>query len=148
MKQAAHNARRDLMLRSKIFPLALAVGIAFAGTGAAFAGNGDGEISPQKEIDAALGAKTSMSQAIAPAAPANRGRDPPSTSRNPHWRYRMIQIENGEIRTLFNKVPEVTIYFWIIKVMATTVGETAADLLSVRLNLGLTVTSYVMSAVF
>jgi len=60
----------------------------------------------------------------------------------------MIQIENGEIRTLFNKVPEVTIYFWIIKVMATTVGETAADLLSVRLNLGLTVTSYVMSAVF
>ena len=60
----------------------------------------------------------------------------------------MIQIENGELPTLFNKVPEVTIYFWIIKVMATTVGETAADLLSVRLNLGLTVTSYVMSAVF
>jgi uncharacterized membrane-anchored protein len=47
-----------------------------------------------------------------------------------------------------NKVPEVTIYFWIIKVMATTVGETAGDLLSVRLDLGLTVTSYVMSAVF
>ena len=49
---------------------------------------------------------------------------------------------------LLNKVPEVTIYFWIIKVLATTVGETAADLLSTRLNLGLTVTSYVMSAVF
>jgi uncharacterized membrane-anchored protein len=60
----------------------------------------------------------------------------------------MIQTENGELPTLLNKVPEVTIYFWIIKVMATTVGETAADLLSVRLNLGLTVTSYVMSAVF
>ena len=50
--------------------------------------------------------------------------------------------------TLLNKVPEVTIYFWIIKVLATTVGETAADLLSSRLNLGLTITSYVMSAVF
>ena len=49
---------------------------------------------------------------------------------------------------LLNKVPEVTIYFWVIKVLATTVGETAADLLSTRLNLGLTITSYVMSAVF
>jgi uncharacterized membrane-anchored protein len=45
-------------------------------------------------------------------------------------------------------VPEVTIFFWIIKIMATTVGETAADLLSVRMNLGLTVTSSVMSAAF
>ena len=60
----------------------------------------------------------------------------------------MIQTSDGELPRLLNKVPEVTIYFWIIKVMATTVGETAADLLSVRLNLGLTVTSYVMSAVF
>ena len=54
----------------------------------------------------------------------------------------------GEPLSLSNKVPEVTIYFWIIKVMATTVGETAADLLSTRLDFGLTVTSYVMSAVF
>ena len=28
---------------------------------------------------------------------------------------------------LLNKVPEVTIYFWLIKVLCTTVGETAAD---------------------
>ncbi len=47
---------------------------------------------------------------------------------------------------LFNKVPEVTLVFWIIKIMATTVGETAADLLSTTLKLGLTVTSYVMAA--
>ncbi|MEZ0171166.1 hypothetical protein [Microvirga sp. TS319] len=47
-----------------------------------------------------------------------------------------------------NKVPEITVYFWIIKVLATTVGETAADFLAVRLNLGLTITSYTMSAVF
>ena len=48
---------------------------------------------------------------------------------------------------MLNKVPEVTLYFWIIKVLATTVGETAADFLSETLHLGLTGTSYVMSAV-
>jgi uncharacterized membrane-anchored protein len=47
-------------------------------------------------------------------------------------------------RQLLNKVPEVTLYFWIIKVMATTVGETAADFLNTNLNLGLTGTTLVM----
>jgi uncharacterized membrane-anchored protein len=46
---------------------------------------------------------------------------------------------------MLNKVPEVTLIFWIIKIMATTVGETAADFLNVRLNLGLNGTSLVMS---
>jgi uncharacterized membrane-anchored protein len=49
-------------------------------------------------------------------------------------------------RRLLNKVPEVTIYFWIIKIMATTVGETAADFLNTHLNMGLTNTTYVMGA--
>jgi uncharacterized membrane-anchored protein len=49
-------------------------------------------------------------------------------------------------RQLLNKVPEVTLYFWIIKVMATTVGETAADYLNTHMNLGLTGTSLVMGA--
>jgi len=44
-----------------------------------------------------------------------------------------------------NRVPEVIIFFWIIKVLATTVGETAADFLNVNLNLGLTNTSYIMA---
>ncbi len=44
-----------------------------------------------------------------------------------------------------NKVPAVTLIFWIIKIMATTVGETAADFLSVTMNLGLTITSYIMA---
>jgi uncharacterized membrane-anchored protein len=48
-------------------------------------------------------------------------------------------------RARTNKVPEVTVYFWIIKVLATTVGETAADLLSTRLHLGLRGTSVVMA---
>jgi uncharacterized membrane-anchored protein len=46
---------------------------------------------------------------------------------------------------ILNRVPEITIFFWIIKVLATTVGETAADFLNVNLNLGLTATSYVMA---
>ena len=49
-------------------------------------------------------------------------------------------------REMLNKVPEVTIFFWIIKILATTVGETAADFLGVNLNFGLTVTTVVMSA--
>ena len=46
-------------------------------------------------------------------------------------------------RLVLSKVPEVTIYFWIIKVLCTTVGETAADFLNVNLNFGLTGTSVV-----
>src|SRR4051812_5150038 len=49
-------------------------------------------------------------------------------------------------REMLNKVPEITIYFWIIKVLCTTVGETAADLLNTNLGFGLTSTSYVMAA--
>jgi len=49
----------------------------------------------------------------------------------------------GAIQML-NKVPEVTLYFWVIKIMATTVGETAADFLNFHLKLGLTGTSVVM----
>ncbi len=45
---------------------------------------------------------------------------------------------------VLNRVPEVTLFFWLIKIMATTVGETAADFLSATLNLGLGVTSYIM----
>ena len=47
--------------------------------------------------------------------------------------------QSREQQQWLNKVPEVTAYFWIIKVLSTTVGETAADLLSTHLNLGLTV---------
>jgi uncharacterized membrane-anchored protein len=46
-----------------------------------------------------------------------------------------------------SRVPEITIYFWIIKILATTVGETGADYLSATLNLGLALTSYIMSGV-
>ncbi len=46
-----------------------------------------------------------------------------------------------------NRVPEVTIDFWLIKVMAVTMGETAADYLAVNLGLGLTDTSLTMTGI-
>lgn len=49
---------------------------------------------------------------------------------------------------LLNKVPAVTVFFWIIKVLATTVGETLADFLSTTLHFGLANTSLVMSVAF
>ena len=47
-------------------------------------------------------------------------------------------------RHILSKVPEVTLYFWIIKVLCTTVGETAADFLNTQLNLGLTTTTLII----
>lgn len=49
-------------------------------------------------------------------------------------------------RAMLNKVPEVTLYFWIIKILATTVGETAADYLNDTLGFGLSNTTYVTGA--
>lgn len=48
---------------------------------------------------------------------------------------------------MLNKVPAVTLIFWIIKILATTVGETVADFLATNLNLGLTGTSYIMGGI-
>lgn len=45
-----------------------------------------------------------------------------------------------------NRVPKVTADFWLIKLMAVTMGETAADYLAVNLGLGLTATSLIMAA--
>jgi uncharacterized membrane-anchored protein len=47
---------------------------------------------------------------------------------------------------MLNKVPEITVYFWVIKVLCTTVGETFADNLNENLGLGLSNTSYIMGA--
>ena len=50
------------------------------------------------------------------------------------------------LRQMLNKVPEVTLYFWVIKVLCTTVGETASDYLSDNVGLGLTKTTYITAA--
>jgi uncharacterized membrane-anchored protein len=46
---------------------------------------------------------------------------------------------------MMKKVPRITLYFWIIKILCTTIGETAADYLNTKLNLGLNGTTLVMS---
>jgi uncharacterized membrane-anchored protein len=48
--------------------------------------------------------------------------------------------------SMLNKVPEITLYFWVIKVLCTTVGETASDYLASNLNLGLTKTTLITGA--
>src|SRR5882757_2417648 len=49
-------------------------------------------------------------------------------------------------RTMLNKVPEITVFFWVIKILCTTVGETAADYLNDNLGFGLSNTTYVTGA--
>src|SRR5436190_20199069 len=49
-------------------------------------------------------------------------------------------------RQMLNKVPEVTLFFWVIKIMCTTIGETAADYLNENLGFGLTKTTYFAGA--
>ena len=44
-----------------------------------------------------------------------------------------------------NKVPEVTLIFWTIKILSTTVGETGADYLAVHVGLGSTLTMACMA---
>lgn len=48
-------------------------------------------------------------------------------------------------RDMLNKVPQVFLLFWVVKILATTVGETAADFLASNLGLGLTGTSLIMA---
>ena len=52
-----------------------------------------------------------------------------------------------ELRAKLSKVPEVTLYFWIIKVLCTTVGETFADYLNTKLGDNLNRTTLVMGSI-
>ncbi|WP_347989069.1 hypothetical protein [Methylomonas sp. AM2-LC] len=47
-----------------------------------------------------------------------------------------------------NKVAEITIYFWIIKICATTLGETAGDLLYMTLDIGYGPSSLILIGLF
>jgi uncharacterized membrane-anchored protein len=49
---------------------------------------------------------------------------------------------------LLSKVPEVTLMFWVIKVVATTLGETGGDAISMSLNLGYALASIIFIALF
>lgn len=47
-----------------------------------------------------------------------------------------------------NKIPEVTLLFWIMKICATTLGETAGDLLSMTMNVGYGISSLILISIF
>jgi len=53
-----------------------------------------------------------------------------------------------DLKILLSKVPEVTVFFWIIKVLCTTVGETLSDFLNVNLGFGLALTTIIMGIAF
>ena len=50
--------------------------------------------------------------------------------------------------SMLNKVPAVTLAFWVIKIAATTVGETGGDALSMTLNLGYLVSTFIFAGIF
>jgi uncharacterized membrane-anchored protein len=54
----------------------------------------------------------------------------------------------GPIRDVASKVPAVTLGFWIIKIIATTLGETGGDAVSMSMNLGYAVSSAIFIAIF
>lgn len=79
---------------------------------------------------------------IAPTAPGSlplSPKDVPVTST-------LTTDSTSPARTLWSKVPEVTLFFWIVKIFCTTIGETAADFLNMNLHVGLTRTSLIMGA--
>src|SRR3954452_14710847 len=85
-------------------------------------------------------------------------RERASTNRSGRWQVHAANLRrmstltsrlpaaDSTARRMFNKVPEVTFYFWVIKIMCTTIGETAADYLNDNLGFGLTNTTYVAGA--
>jgi uncharacterized membrane-anchored protein len=55
---------------------------------------------------------------------------------------------NTEKRDVFSKVPEITLIFWIIKILATTLGETGGDCVSMSMNLGYLVGTGIFAVIF
>jgi uncharacterized membrane-anchored protein len=55
---------------------------------------------------------------------------------------------NQSIKEIASKVPEVTLLFWIIKILATTLGETGGDAVSMTMNLGYAVASVIFIGIF
>jgi uncharacterized membrane-anchored protein len=57
-------------------------------------------------------------------------------------------MTNTEKQEIFSKVPEVTLIFWIIKILATTLGETGGDAVSMSMDLGYLVSTGIFSVIF
>src|SRR5215475_3800031 len=57
-------------------------------------------------------------------------------------------ISRDDVRQAASKVPEVTLLFWIIKIAATTLGETGGDAVSMSLDLGYLLSTAIFAAIF
>ncbi len=55
---------------------------------------------------------------------------------------------NDNVNQALSKVPEVTLIFWVIKIFATTLGETGGDALSMSMNLGYLLSTGIFAAIF
>ena len=55
---------------------------------------------------------------------------------------------NDAVKNALSKVPELTLIFWIIKILATTLGETAGDALSMSMDLGYLLSTAIFGALF
>src|SRR3954468_12351555 len=77
---------------------------------------------------------------------SGEGQVRPATLRRMSTLTSRLPAADSTARRMFNKVPEVTLYFWVIKIMCTTIGETAADYVNDTLGFGLTNTTYVAGA--
>ena len=60
----------------------------------------------------------------------------------------MRQSPTGTSEAVLSKVPEVTLTFWVIKVLATTLGETGGDSVSMSMNFGYAASSMIFVAIF
>ena len=57
-------------------------------------------------------------------------------------------MREQDLRSAVSKVPAVTLLFWVLKIFATTLGETAGDAASMSLNLGYLVSTALFAVVF
>jgi uncharacterized membrane-anchored protein len=64
------------------------------------------------------------------------------------WQSHAGSALSDETRAALGKVPAVTLGFWIIKIIATTLGETGGDAVSMTMNLGYAVASIIFIAIF
>ncbi len=57
-------------------------------------------------------------------------------------------LDKPGVRRMLNKVPEVTLWFWVIKILCTTVGESFADWINMTLGVGLVNTAVLFTLIF
>ncbi len=55
---------------------------------------------------------------------------------------------NNSLNQTYSKVPELTLIFWVIKILATTLGETGGDAVSMSMNLGYLVSTLIFAVIF